>query len=350
MYDFTHCLSDSIEHITHSICTLEFEVHRPLYDWILEALGVYRPQQIEFARLNLTYTVMSKRKLLELVRGGYVQGWDDPRLPTVSGLRRRGYTPASIRAFCRKIGVTKFDGVTDIALLEHCIRDELNRVAVRGMGVLDPVKLVIDNYPEDKEEALEGINNPEDASAGTRTVPFSRELYVERDDFREDPPKKFHRLAPGREVRLRYGYFVTCTHAVKDAEGRVTEIHCTYDPATRGGDAPDGRKVRGTIHWVSARHARHVQVRLYDRLFNTERPDDEAPGGDWKNNLNPESLVELTCPVEPMLGDAQAGQRFQFERKGYFFADPVDSAAGAPVFNQIVPLRDSWSRMEKRQD
>jgi len=349
MYDFAHCLEDAVEEITHSICTLEFEVHRPLYDWILDNVTVpCHPQQIEFARLNLNYTVMSKRKLLELVTGGYVNGWDDPRLPTLAGLRRRGYTPASIREFCRRVGVTKVDSFSDIALLEYCIRDELNKTAPRAMAVLDPLKVVIENYPEDKEEELDAINNPEDASAGTRKVPFARELYVERYDFQEEPHKKFYRLAPGREVRLRYAYFITCTDVVKDADGNVTELRCTYDPETRGGDAPDGRKVRGTVHWVSAKHAVPAEVRLYDRLFKVERPDDVPEGGDFKDNLNADSLKVITAQAERSLGEAEPGSRYQFERKGYFFADPVDSTAGKPVFNQIVPLRDSWAKIAGR--
>ena len=348
MYDFAHCISDSIEGITHSICTLEFEVHRPLYDWILDALEMYRPQQIEFARLNLSYTVMSKRKLLELVKAGYVEAWDDPRLPTICGLRRRGYTPASIRSFCKKVGVTKFDGLTDVALLEHCIRDELNRTAPRVMAVLDPLRLVIENYPEGQVEQLEAVNNPEDPAAGGRQLPFSRELYIDRDDFCEVAPKKYFRLAPGREVRLRYGYMVTCTGCVKDpATGKVVEVRCTYDPATRGGNAPDGRKVKGTIHWVSAAHAAQAPVRLYDRLFKVERPEDVPDGVDYKVNLNPASLREVTAMLEPGLAAVAPGSRVQFERQGYFFVDPKNSAPGRPVFNQIVPLRDSWSKIER---
>lgn len=346
MYDFAHCIEDSIEGITHSICTLEFEVHRPLYDWILDALEVEcHPQQIEFARLNLTYTVMSKRKLLELVRDGHVHGWDDPRMPTVSGLRRRGFTATSIREFCRRVGVTKVESLTDIALLEHCIRDELNKSAPRVMGVLDPLKLVITNYPEGQEEVLEAINNPADESAGCREVPFSRELYVERGDFWEDAPKKFYRLKPGQEVRLRYGYLVTCTGCKKDeVTGEVTEVYCTYDPATRGGNAPDGRRVKGTIQWVSAAHGRDVEVRLFDRLFNCERPDDVPDGGDFKDNLNPNSLSVIRAMVEPSLASATPGTRFQFERTGYFVVDAKDSTPEAPVFSRIVPLRDSWEK------
>jgi glutaminyl-tRNA synthetase len=343
-YDFAHCLEDSIEHVTHSLCTLEFEVHRPLYDWILDELEIYHPEQTEFARLNLTYTVMSKRKLLELVEGGYVSGWDDPRMPTLSGLRRRGYTPESVRRFCRRVGVTKVESLSDISLLEHGIREELNRTAPRAMAVIDPVKLVIDNYPEGQDEELDAVNNPEDPDAGTRKVPFSRELYIEREDFMEEAPRKYHRLKPGQEVRLRYAYFVTCTGCVKDADGNVTEVHCTVDPATRGGDAPDGRKVRGTIHWVSAAHAVAADVRLYDRLFTRERPDDVDEGVDWKTGLNPASLEVRRAYIEPGLAACAPGARFQFERKGYFVADAVDSAPGHPVFNRIVPLRDSWSR------
>ena len=348
-YDFAHCLEDSIEGVTHSLCTLEFEVHRPLYDWILETLDVTRSRQIEFARLNLTYTVMSKRKLLELVKGGYVDGWDDPRMPTLGGLRRRGYTPEAIRRFCRTVGITKVESLTDLALLEHGIRDELNRSAPRAMGVLDPVKLVIDNYPADGEETLAAVNNPEDPAAGMRAVPFSRELYIEREDFMEDPPRKFYRLAPGREIRLRYAYFVTCTGVVKDAAGEIAEIHCTYDPATRGGDAPDGRKVKSTIHWVSARHAVPADVRLYDRLFTRERPEDVAEGEDFKDSLNPESLTVVSARVEPSLRDAAAGARYQFERKGYFCVDGKDAVPGAPVFNRIVPLRDTWAKIAGRR-
>ncbi len=350
IYDFAHCLEDAIECITHSCCTLEFEVHRPLYDWILDQLDVpSHPRQIEFARLNLTYTVMSKRKLLQLVEERLVSGWDDPRMPTVAGLRRRGYTPTSIRHFCSRVGITKVESLTDIALLEYCIREELNKSASRVMAVLDPVRLVIENYPADREESLESINNPEDASAGTRAVPFSRELYIEREDFMEEPPKKFFRLAPGVEVRLRYGYFVTCTGVVKDANGAIESIRCSYDPTTRGGNAPDGRKVKGTIHWVSARHAVPVEVRLYDRLFRTERPEDDVPdGGDFKANLNPDSLTVITAQAEPVVTAAAGGSRFQFERKGYFFADPIESRPGRPVFNQIVPLRDSWGKTHQR--
>jgi len=349
MYDFAHGQSDSIEGITHSICTLEFENHRPLYDWFCQTLGIYHPRQIEFARLNLTYTVMSKRRLLQLVREGLVRGWDDPRMPTLSGLRRRGYTPEAIREFCRRIGVNKYDSVVDIALLEHCLRDDLNRRSPRVMAVLRPLKLVIDNYPAGQVEELEAINNPEDPSAGTRRVPFSRELYIEQDDFRENPPPKYYRLAPGREVRLRYAYLVTCTGVVRDpATGRIVEVHCTYDPATRGGDAPDGRKVKSTLHWVSAGQARRAEIRLYDHLFLKPDPDDVPEGGDWLANLNPGSLQILPDGlVEPSAAEAPAGSRFQFERQGYFCLDP-DSAPGRPVFNRTVTLKDAWAKIEGR--
>ena len=346
MYDFAHCISDAIEKITHSICTLEFEIHRPLYDWILDQLPVpSHPRQIEFARLNLSYTVMSKRKLLELVKGGLVNGWNDPRMPTISGLRRRGYTPESIRTFCGRIGVTKYDGMTDVAVLEHCIREELNKTAPRAMAVLDPLKLIIDNYPAGQTDELDAVNNPEDATMGSRKVPFSGELFIERDDFREDAPKKFFRLTPGREVRLRYAYIVKCTGMVKDAAGNVIEVHCTYDPATRGGNAPAGRKIDGTIHWVSAAHSVEAEVRMYDRLFTNENPNVDA---DFRASMNPDSLISVKARLEPGLAMAAAGSRYQFERKGYFFADPVDSKNGSPVFNRIVPLRDTWSKMEKK--
>jgi len=350
MYDFTHGLCDSIEGITHSICTVEFENHRPLYDWFLDQLGVYHPQQIEFARLNLSYTVMSKRKLLQLVQEGHVAGWDDPRLPTLQGLRRRGYTPDAIRTFCRRIGVAKTDSVVDVALLEHCVRDDLNARAPRVMAVLRPLRVVIDNYPEGQVEELDAVNNPEDPGMGTRKVPFSRVLYIERDDFMEDPPKKFYRLAPGREVRLRYGYYITCVDVVKDARtGEVAELHCTYDPATRGGGSPDGRKVRATLHWVSATHALEAEARLYDHLFATEDPDDAPEGLDFKSNLNPKSLDVLpSCYVEPSLAGASPGSRYQFERLGYFCVDP-DSSNGKLVFNRTVSLRDTWARISKAQ-
>jgi len=348
MYDWAHGLEDSIEGITHSLCSLEYENHRPLYDWFLDQLGIYHPRQIEFARLNMTYTVMSKRRLLELVRMGAVRGFDDPRMPTLAGLRRRGYTPEAIREFCRRIGVNKFDSVVDIALLEHCLRQDLNRTARRVMAVLRPLKVVITNYPEGRTEQMDAVNNPEDPAAGTRKVPFSRELYIERDDFMENPPKKFFRLAPGREVRLRYAYFITCAEVVKDpATGQVTELRCTYDPATRGGDAPDGRKVKATIHWVSAPHAVDAEVRLYDHLFTKEDPDDVPEGQDFRANLNPHSLEVLTgCKVEPCLADAPAGSRYQFERLGYFCVDP-DSTAGRPVFNRTVTLRDTWAKIQQ---
>jgi glutaminyl-tRNA synthetase len=350
MYDWAHGNEDSIEGITHSICTLEFENHRPLYDWFLDGLGVYHPQQIEFARLELTYTVMSKRKLLELVRGGRVRGWDDPRMPTISGMRRRGYTPESIRNFCKDIGVAKFNSTIDVAKLEHAVRQDLNKHAPRVMAVLRPLKLVIDNYPDHEVEELDAVNNPEDANAGTRKVPFSKELYIERDDFREDPPKKYFRLSPGREVRLRYAYFVTCTDFVKNEKtGEITEVHCTYDPATRGGDSPDGRKVKGTIHWVSAQHTVDAEVRLYDYLFSKEDPDEVDEGRDYKSNLNPNSLEVLTGgKLEPSLAGAAVGDRYQFERMGYFCVDP-DSTPGKLVFNRTVTLRDTWAKIEKQQ-
>jgi glutaminyl-tRNA synthetase len=350
MYDYTHGESDSIERITHSICTLEFEDHRPLYDWYVEQLGIYHPQQIEFDRLNLTYTVLSKRKLLTLVQKGYVSGWDDPRMPTLSGIRRRGYTPEGIRAFCSRIGVSKTNGSIEFALLEHSVREDLNKRAPRVMAVLNPLRVVVDNYPEDLVEEMDAVNNPEDPSAGTRKVPFSKVLYIERDDFREDPPKQFFRLAPGREVRLRYGYFITCTGVVKDEEtGEITELHCTYDPATRGGNSPpDGRKVKSTIHWVSAAHAIDAEVRLYDTLFLNESPG-EGEGRDFTDDLNPNSLEVLwDCKLEPHVGSAQPGDRFQFERLGYFCVDP-DSAPSRLVFNRTVQLRDTWAKIEKAQ-
>jgi len=350
MYDFTHCLSDSIEGITHSICTLEFENNRPLYDWFLDELDAYHPQQIEFARLNLSYTVMHKRMLLELVEQGVVTGWDDPRMPTLSGLRRRGYTPEAIRNLCRRIGVARADSIVDVTFLEHCIREDLNQRAPRVMGVLRPLKVVIDNYPEDQVEEMEARNNPQDPSMGTRKVPFSRVLYIERADFREDPPKKFFRLAPGREVRLRYAYFITCVGVVKDEQtGEVVELHCTYDPATRGGSSPDGRKVRGTLHWVSAAHALEAEVRLYDRLFVKANPLGEKDGSDFKSYLNPNSLETLASSrVEPSLAGALPGSRYQFERQGYFCVDP-DSSGGTLVFNRTVSLRDTWAKIEKAQ-
>ncbi|MEE8373958.1 MAG: glutamine--tRNA ligase/YqeY domain fusion protein [Dehalococcoidia bacterium] len=349
MYDWAHGIEDSVEGITHSICTLEFEAHRPLYDWFLDQLEAYHPKQIEFARLNLTYTVMSKRKLLQLVELGHVSGWDDPRMPTISGLRRRGYSPESIRSFCERIGVAKTDSTIDMALLEHCLRDDLNKRAPRAMAVLRPLRVVIDNYPEEHIEELDAVNNPEDPDMGSRTVPFSRVLYIEQEDFREDPPDKFFRLAPGREVRLRYAYFITCVGLVKDQQtGEVIELHCTYDPATRGGSAPDGRKVKGTIHWVSAARAIEAEVRLYDRLFTTENPGDAKEGADFESALNPDSLETLTAYVEPSLAGAAPESRFQFERLGYFCADSKDSSAGQPVFNRTVTLRDSWAKIEKK--
>jgi glutaminyl-tRNA synthetase len=340
MYDFAHGQSDSIEGITHSICTLEFEDHRPLYDWYIEQLGIYHPQQIEFDRLNLTYTLLSKRKLLQLVQDGRVRGWDDPRMPTLSGIRRRGYTPQAIRNFCGAIGVSKTNGTIEIGLLEHFVREDLNKRAPRMMAVLRPLRVVIENYPEGQVEELEAVNNPEDPAAGTRKVPFSRVLYIEQDDFREVPPPKYYRLSPGREVRLRWGYLITCTGVVKDDNGEVVEVHCTYDPATRGGNAPDGRKVKSTIHWVSAAHALAAEVRLYDALFTTETPDG--------TDLNPASLEVLTdCRLEPALKNAPAFEHYQFERIGYFCVDP-DSSADKPVFNRTVPLRDAWAKIEKR--
>jgi glutaminyl-tRNA synthetase len=349
MYDFAHPLSDALEGITHSICTLEFEDHRPLYDWLVGNLFERdRPQQIEFARLNLSYTVMSKRKLLQLVEQNHVEGWDDPRIPTITGLRRRGYTPEAIRDFCARIGVAKKENVIDMAQLEHSVREDLNRIAPRVMTVLRPLKVVITNYPEGKVEEVEVKNNPEDDGAGTRKVPFSRELYIEREDFMEDPPKKFFRLAPGREVRLRSAYFVRCTGVVKDESGEIVELRCDYDPATRGGDSPDGRKVKATLHWVSAAHATRVEVRLYDRLFSVEDPERAQDGKTWIDNLNPHSLEVLSeCLAEPGLASAASGDRFQFERLGYFCVDP-DSRPGALVFNRTVSLRDTWARIAGR--
>jgi len=348
MYDFAHGQCDSIERITHSICTLEFEDHRPLYDWFLDQLGIFHPQQIEFDRLNLTYTVLSKRKLLTLVQEGHVRGWDDPRMPTLSGMRRRGYTPEAIRNFCSRIGVSKTNGFIEFSLLEHAVREDLNRRARRVMAVLRPLKLVIDNYPEGQVEDLEAVNNPEDPSMGTRKVPFSRVLYIERDDFREVPPKQYYRLSPGREVRLRYAYFVTCTGVVKDpVTGEVLEVHCTYDPATRGGNAPDGRKVKSTIHWVSAAHAISAEVRLYDKLFLRWDPNDVEEGKNFTDYLNPNSLEVIhDAKLEPSLASVKAGDRFQFERLGYFCVDP-DSSPGQLVFNRTVQLRDTWAKIEQ---
>jgi glutaminyl-tRNA synthetase len=348
MYDFAHCISDSIEKITHSICTLEFEVHRPLYDWFLDQLGMYRPQQIEFARLNLTYTVMSKRILQQLVMEKLVAGWDDPRLPTIAGLRRRGYTPEAIRNFCAKVGVTKVESLSDVALLEHCLREDLNKRAQRVMAVLHPLKVVIENYPEGAEEEMEAINNPEDPAMGTRKVPFSKVLYIEKDDFREVPPKKFFRLAPGQEVRLRYAYLVRCTSVVKDEKGEVVEVRCTYDPATRGGNTPDGRKVKSTIHWVSAKHCAEAEARLYDRLFTKENPMDNPDGRDFKAHMNPNSCETVKCLIEPGLVNATPETRYQFERIGYFCLD-ADSQPGKPVFNRTVTLKDAWAKIEKAQ-
>lgn len=343
MYDFAHGQEDSIEEVTHSLCTLEFEGHRPLYEWFIEKLGIYPSRQIEFARLNLNYTVMSKRKLLELVEQGCVSGWDDPRMPTISGLRRRGYTPQSIRHFCEKIGIAKRENTIDMSLLEFCVREDLNKTAPRVMAVLDPVKIVLTNYPEDQVDELEAINNPEDPDAGKRIVPFSRELYIERADFMEDPPKKYFRLAPGREVRLRYGYLITCQEAIKDDAGNVLEIHCTYDPQTRGGNAPDGRKVKGTIHWVSAQHALDAEVRLYDRLFHVENPNKVKDGQTFLDHLNADSLQKITAKLEPSLAGKPHGWQCQFERTGYFCVD-TDSTEDKPVFNRTVGLRDSWAK------
>ena len=348
MYDFAHGQSDSIEHITHSVCTLEFEDHRPLYDWFLNELDIYHSQQIEFARLNLTHTVLSKRRLIQLVDEGYVNGWDDPRLPTISGLRRRGYTPEAIRDFCDLIGVAKRDNTLSIALLEHALRDDLNKRSPRVMGVLNPLKVVIENYPEGKSETIVSVNNPEDMSMGERNIPFSRTVYIEKDDFREEPPPKFYRLSPGREVRLKDAYYITCTGVAKDeTTGEVIELRCTYDPETYGGTSSDGRKVRGTSHWVSADHAVDAEVRIYDHLFSTEDPDDVPDGGTFIDNLNPESLVVLkSCKLEQGLDQAKPGERFQFLRQGYFCVDP-DSTPEAPVFNRTVALRDTWSRMDQ---
>jgi glutaminyl-tRNA synthetase len=345
-YDWAHGLEDSIEGVTHSLCSQEYEIHRPLYDWFLDELGIYHPRQIEFARLNLTYTVMSKRRFIELVNGGYVNSYDDPRLPTLAGLRRRGYTPEAIREFCNKIGISKRDSVVDVALLEDTLREYLNRWSPRVMAVLDPLKVVLTNYPEGQAEEVDAVNNPEDAEAGMRKVPFTRELYIERDDFREDPPPKFFRLAPGREVRLRYGYFITCQEVVKDGDGNVVELRCAYDPATRGGDAPDGRKVKATLHWVAAPTAVPAEIRLYDHLFVKPDPDEVEPGQDYTANLNPDALQVRRGFVEPSLAEAAPGTRYQFERLGYFCADP-DSRPGRPVFNRTVTLRDTWAKIEK---
>jgi glutaminyl-tRNA synthetase len=351
MYDYAHGQSDSIERITHSICTLEFENHRPLYDWCIQALGIYAPQQIEFARLALSYTVMSKRKLLELVQSRYVSGWDDPRMPTISGLRRRGYTPEAIRNFCARIGVSKFNGVIEMHWLEDALREDLNRRAPRALAVLRPLRVVIDNYPEGQVEELEAVNNPEDPSAGTRKLPFSRVLYIERDDYQEKPPKGYYRLSPGQEVRLRWGYIVRCVGSkIDEATGEVVEVHCTYDPATRGGNTPDGRKIKGTIHWVSAQHAMDAEVRLYDHLFKVPDPDVFPEGGSYPDNLNPGSLVILTgCKLEPSLARAAVDQAFQFERQGYFCLDSRDSRPDHLVFNRSVALRDSWAKQGQKK-
>ncbi|MCX7879205.1 MAG: glutamine--tRNA ligase/YqeY domain fusion protein [Ignavibacteria bacterium] len=348
MYDFTHCLSDSIERITHSICTLEFEDHRPLYDWFLDELGVYHPQQIEFARLNLSYTVLSKRKLLELVKNGIVDGWDDPRMPTIHGLRRRGYTPEAIREFAEIIGVSKKESLVDIAVLEHCIRDDLNKRAQRAFCVLNPLKVVIDNYPDDLVEEIDALNNPEDLSMGTRKVPFSKVIYIERDDFMENPPPKYYRLAPGKEVRLRYAYYITCTDVVKDPNtGEIVELHCTYDPTTRGGQSADGRKVLGTIHWVSAKHCFEAELRLYDRLFLKENPNEVEEGKSWLDYVNPNSLVITKGLCEPFLRNAKPEEKFQFERLGYFCVDSKLSKPNVPIFNRTITLKDSWSKILK---
>jgi glutaminyl-tRNA synthetase len=348
MYDFTHGQSDSIERITHSICTLEFEDHRPLYDWFIDQLGIYHPQQIEFDRLNLTYSLLSKRKLLALVQNKLVSGWDDPRMPTISGMRRRGYTPEALQNFCGRIGVSKTNGITELSLLEYFVREDLNRRAARVMAVLQPLRVVIDNYPEGQTEDLEAVNNPEDAAMGTRQVPFSKVIYIEQDDFREDPPKQYFRLAPGREIRLRYAYFITCTGVVKDASGSVIELHCTYDPATKGGNAPDGRKVKSTIHWVSAEHAVDAEVRIYETLFNREDPNVVPEGEDFTVNLNPKSLeIVPGAKLEPSLRDAAPGDRYQFERLGYFAVDP-DSSCEKLVFNRTVALRDTWAKIEAK--
>jgi len=348
MYDFTHGQSDSIERITHSICTLEFEDHRPLYDWFIDQLGIYHPQQIEFDRLNLTYTLLSKRKLLALVQNKLVSGWDDPRMPTISGMRRRGYTPEALQNFCGRIGVSKTNGITELSLLEYFVREDLNRRAARVMAVLNPLRVVIDNYPEGQTEQLDAVNNPEDAAMGTRQVPFSRVIYIEQDDFREDPPKQYFRLAPGREIRLRYAYFITCTGMVKDAADNVVELHCTYDPATKGGNAPDGRKVKSTIHWVSAEHAVDAEVRIYETLFNREDPNVVPEGQDFTVNLNPNSLEIVSgAKLEPSLRVAAPGDRYQFERLGYFAVDP-DSSREKLVFNRTVALRDTWAKIEAK--
>ena len=348
MYDYAHCLSDSIERITHSICTLEFEDHRPLYDWFLDQLNVYHPQQIEFARLNLTYTVMSKRRLLQLVEEKYVSGWDDPRMPTICGLRRRGYTPESIRNFAERIGVAKNESVVDVSVLEFCIREDLNKNAQRLMVIVNPIKVIIDNYPEDLTEELDAINNPEDSTMGTRKVPFSKVIYIEKDDFMENPPKKFYRLSPGKEVRLRYAYYITCKSVVKDENGEIIELHCEYDPLTKGGSSPDGRKVQGTIHWVSENYAVDTQIRLYEHLFIKENPMEVDSGKDFKDNINPDSLKIINGKAEPFVKNAKPGDSFQFERIGYFCADKYDFSTDNPVFNRTVTLKDSWSKIKNK--
>ena len=348
MYDYAHPISDSIEGITHSLCSMEYEDHRPLYDWFLDQLDIYHPQQIEFARFNISHTVLSKRHLITLVEDGLVDGWDDPRMPTLAGLRRRGYTPEAILAFCDEVGINRTAALTEMALLEHSLRDDLNRRAERRMAVLNPLKVTIENFPEGETDYLDAINNPEDESAGTRRVPFTRELYIERDDFMEDPPRRFYRLAPGREVRLRYGYFIKCVEAVKDEDGNVIELRCAYDPETRGGSAPDGRRVRATLHWASAQNSIDGEIRLYDSLFTIPNPYDAPEGKTWTDFINPNSLTVLTgCKLEPSLADAEIGVPVQFERTGYFVKDR-DSAPGAPVFNRSVPLRDSWARARRR--
>ena len=348
MYDYAHPISDSIESITHSLCSMEYEDHRPLYDWFLDALDIYHPQQIEFARFNISHTVLSKRRLILLVQDGHVDGWDDPRMPTLAGLRRRGYTSEALRAFCDEVGINRTTALTEMALLEHSLRTDLNLRAPRRMAVLNPLKVVIENFPEGETDHLDAVNNPEDPSAGTRTVPFSRELYIDRDDFMENPPRRFYRLAPGREVRLRYGYFVRCEEAIKDDSGRVVELRCTYDPETRGGSAPDGRRVRATLHWVSAAHAIDAEVRLYDSLFTVPNPNDVPEGKTWADLVNPDSLTTLTgCKLEPSLFDTRPGELFQFERVGYFIKDR-DSTADLSVFNRAVPLRDTWARIQRR--
>jgi glutaminyl-tRNA synthetase len=348
MYDYAHGQSDSIERVTHSMCSLEFADHQPIYRWFIEQLGIFPSQQIEFDRLSLTYTIMSKRKLRQLVEEGHVQGWDDPRMPTLSGLRRRGYTPEAIRNFIAAVGVSRTNGIVELAMLEHFLREDLNKHAPRVMAVLRPLKVVIDNYPEGQSEEIDAVNNPEDESTGTRKVPFSKVLYIEQDDFREDPPKQYYRLSPGREVRLRYGYFITAKNVVKNDRGEVVEVHCTYDPATRGGNAPDGRKVKSTIHWVSAEHAVDAEVRLYDKLFTKENPEQVDDGQDFTSNLNPNSLeIIADAKLEPSLANAAPGSRYQFERLGYFCVDP-DSKPGKPVFNRTVPLKDTWAKIEKR--